>query len=205
MNTPPKKRRHDTAKAVEQLEREKPPGAYASSLSNPDYAIRLAGIVSEFVHLETNMIKVLAVLLGMKDTHTARYVWRSVKSPKGRIEMLRTLLQEAPENIEAPDLYDVILSDFGSINARRNDFVHGQWFTEMSTQKVMLAKLNTDPHGFGFHAAAAIELTELQGLHEDIRSLNQLINYQVGIALFVKRLAEHPPQTSAPEEAPDKG
>lgn len=205
MNTPPKKRRHNKAKALEQLEREKPPGAFVSSLNHPQYAIRLAGIVSAFVHLETNMVKVLAMLLGMKDTHTARYVWRSVKSPKGRIEMLRVLLQEAPENMDLPDLYDVILSDFASINARRNDFVHGQWYTEVSNQTVMLAKLNTDPHGFGFHAAEPVELKELETLHADIRSLNQFINQQVGMTLWLKRLAERPPSSNEPDQDSDQG
>ncbi|HEX8482872.1 MAG TPA: hypothetical protein VF650_13300 [Allosphingosinicella sp.] len=200
MNTPPKKRRHDKDKALETLERAKPRGAWAHSLDNPEYAISLAGIVAGFVHLESNMVKVLAVLLGMKDTHTARYVWRSVKSPRGRIEMLRVLLQEAPENIDAEDHYDFILSEFSRINSRRNDFVHGQWYTDiLGSGAVMLAKLNTDPHGFGFHAAEPVELKELQTLQADIGELHRFINMWVIPAFGPRQLSEHPPPPSEPD------
>jgi hypothetical protein len=69
MNTPPKKRRHKWDWDPSNLAGRD--GTYAVGLSNPQYAELFTGIVTEFNHLETQMQKILAVLLGVTDERAA--------------------------------------------------------------------------------------------------------------------------------------
>lgn len=204
MNTPPKKRRYDQDQLLKTLGGIHVDGSrFYASIHNPRYAICLADVVSEFVHLESKMVRVLAALLGMKKADRAGYIWRSVMSPRGRIDMLRTLLQQSPENMEMPDAYDRIINDFDSINARRNDFVHGQWFTRTSDRAMWLAKLNTDPHGLGWFAAKPIKIDELKTLARDMRSLTKLINQSVQPNFWYVQNEEHLPPANEPNHESD--
>ena len=93
--------------------------------SLPDFA----HLVTSFVHLEDQMATVLAVLLGAVDANPARYVMRTIRSPTGRIDVLRALLEECQNNANRDQFYDDVIAEFASINKQRNGFVHGQWWT----------------------------------------------------------------------------
>lgn len=127
-------------------------GTYIHGLCHPDFATRFARIITEFVHLEDCMITVLAVLLGDSDTTTAGYVYRSIVSPRGRKELMERLLTLSPQNTQCGPEYDAIISEFWSLNLERNNYAHGQWYTDSHRGEVWLTVF--DEHGWGLGAGS---------------------------------------------------
>jgi hypothetical protein len=69
-----------------------PEGLFIGSLTNPEYASRFAEILSGFEHLEAAMPRILAILLGMGDFKPAGYVYRALRNPNIRSDVMRALL-----------------------------------------------------------------------------------------------------------------
>lgn len=161
MNTPAKARRFNS----EAITLPSQPGStYVLSLTKPSFARLLAQIVSEFVHLEIEMADVLAVVLGMSQRQPADYVMRAIIAPRGRISLMQELLEKSYINKELSAKYDKTISEFSSINTARNNYVHGQWYTEINNKHVCLAKLRKDEHGFGLLAAEVEPRGDLEAL-----------------------------------------
>src|SRR5689334_13533848 len=108
MNTRPKLKRY-----------KKPPEAdwgkdalFVGHIEDPEILKHLAAVMTGFVHLELRMASVLAVLLGSRDRIAAGYVMNAIKSPSGRIDVMKELLEKAPINQNLGPEYDQIIRDF---------------------------------------------------------------------------------------------
>lgn len=167
MNTPPLRRRF-----VMPWDRMRFPaetGTAAAQLSNPEYAIRFAMIVSEFEHLEDAMAAMMALLMGSPDKHSAGYILRAIRSPSARREVMTTLLQQAPHNQHLGPEYDDHLAEYTALSRARNDYVHGLWYTDEDDGSVRLARKNE--HGLSFLLAAPEPIENLDNILGRIRSL----------------------------------
>lgn len=150
-----------------------PDGRYVAILTNGDYAVRFAALLSTFVHLEERMGYVLAALLNSTDHNPAGFVLRAIKSPKGRLDVMRDLLELAPYNADVPENYDAIIREFSQLSRIRNIYAHGLWWTSAATQEVYLAEENED--GYGFTKARPVTLEELEAAITRIGELRRAI------------------------------
>src|SRR5689334_17916364 len=120
MNTPRKKKRF-TRHPIENWES----GTWAGVLSDPDYQAALGRIASSYEHLETAMTNVFAALMGSSDVLAAGYVYRSLRNPSIKGQLMWHLLEVAPHNKDTPEWFDDVLKAHNSIRSRRNEYVHG--------------------------------------------------------------------------------
>lgn len=172
MNTPRKKRRFD---GFPGLRFDLPAGLYSDGLSNPEAARLLGMIVTEFTHLETRMKHLFGSLAGLDDPRTAAYILDSIFAVSSRIDIMRNLLEMAPRNAEAADEYDWILTEFREVNSLRNQYVHGEWFEHQESGEIRLARPRENPHDIPLLSATSFDPTELDGLLERIRNLQDRI------------------------------
>jgi hypothetical protein len=168
MNTPKKIKRHNP-KFKSLWDRDAPTGHFSGVIGDPAIGHAVASLAAGFVHLENAMAMVLAVLLGSDDNVMAGYVMRAIKSPKGRIDLMRNLLELAPSNKGLPADYDDILDEFWDLNGLRNDFVHAEWWTH-SEGSVYATFF--DKHGMGLVNGRKIEATEITDI---IGRMNTLV------------------------------
>lgn len=167
MNTAPTPKRHKV-----ELPSRPVFDSLSISLKSEAHAIRLAQITTSFVHLEDRMALLLTVLMGTDDNTVAGYIMRSIKSPRGRFDLMKDLLEKAAINRERGAEYDEILREFWSINKARNDFVHGRWYTR-GPDDVLLAK--QDEHGLALFQAMPVDIKDMDSLLERIWALSQLL------------------------------
>jgi hypothetical protein len=147
-----------------------PRGTYVPGIANPEVAQALAGVVTGFTHLEYIMAFVMQYLLGDPDTFAGAIIVSALRSPKARIDLLNELLAQWPEERRGklnPAFADVI-GRFISINGRRNNYVHGLWWThaEDPALRAYLGKI-----GAGMSTARPVEAKELQDFFEEMNSL----------------------------------
>ena len=98
----------------------------------------ISRVLTDFVYLEERMASVLAVLLGSSDKVAASYVMRAIKSPTGRIDVMKELLECAPINEKLGPEYDEMLKEFRSLSTERNIIAHGRWWTDLNTRETLL-------------------------------------------------------------------
>jgi hypothetical protein len=168
MNIPRQKKRHKVQFELPTV----PSGTYVSALANEQYAIRFARIITEFEHLESQMPRVLAELIGIKyiwPMSPAGYIWRVLRNPSIKTDVLRRLLEMAPNNKNADEKFDQILSEYDELRTKRNHLAHGLWFTNEEDMSVYLAI--SDPHGLDFMKAKPIPISDLDNLLLKIRGL----------------------------------
>lgn len=134
MNTPPKIRRY-----------RKPPESlvitdrlFVGVIDDAAILKALSRVLTGFVYLEQRMASVLAVLLGSSDKIAASYVMRAIKSPSGRIDVMKELLECAPINEKLGPEYDAMLKEFRSISTERNIYAHGRWWTDVKNNETLL-------------------------------------------------------------------
>lgn len=111
-------------------------GAYRAGITSPEFQSVLGDIVSRWVHLEELMIRFMALLLGNTERPPARQIFRSVANNRARIEIMRSLLEESPSNKDKGPEYDAIISEFEAIGKERNKYVHGLWWTDLTSGQV---------------------------------------------------------------------
>jgi len=195
MNTPPKVKRYTYTKNSFQTLG----GSYASGLFDPKYSLALAAIVSGFPHLEGMMGHLLAVLLGLDDTEidTAGYVLRAIKSPSGRTDIMKDLLELSPRNVGLGPEYDEILKEFRAVSRLRNEYVHGLWFTHNEGTEILLAI--RDEHGWGLLAAAPVKIEDMELVSVRIWNLYFKV-FKTTLPEFQKRRPA--PESHLPSEVP---
>jgi hypothetical protein len=164
MNTPRKIKRHSPLPFNPHAR-----GHFALNASNPEIAVPLSILITEFVHLEAMMERVLSVLLGTDDVRTVGYVYRAIISPKGRQDLMQQLLTLAPINQRHGGEYDEILAEFRSLNLERNKYAHGKWWTHIENGESWLS--SHDQHGFGLGAAHTVKADDLDPVIRRIRGL----------------------------------
>lgn len=164
MNTPPKRRRYTKLPA-----RNLPKGTvFIGTVEDAGVAKEFAHVMTSFVYLEERMASVLAVLLGSSDKIAASYVMRAIKSPTGRIDVMKELLEKAPINKSLGGEYDHIIREFRSISAERNIYAHGRWWTDYKTRETFLDE--TDDPIEALHVRRTVTQKELNQL--GVRMLN---------------------------------
>jgi hypothetical protein len=171
MTTPKKTKRFSAVIPADKKGDDQPSGNYSGGIHNTEIAVRLANIVANFVHLEERMSFVLAILLGASHEEPAKYVLRSIKSPKARIDVMKALLTEAPSNVQRDSSYDEIIDEFADINNLRNGFVHGIWWTHESG-RVFLSRFLDDFQGM---VAREVKPHEMDQLLARMHALTQKI------------------------------
>jgi hypothetical protein len=86
-------------------------------------------LAAAFSHLDEALCRIFCDLMGDTYNLPLREIYRSVISPNGRVQMLRTLLEKTDLNRLKSNWYDHILADFSDLKAIRNDYLHGLWWT----------------------------------------------------------------------------
>lgn len=98
-------------------------------------------------------------------------------SQDARIKLFRAVLERSPLNKEKPALYDQIIDEFYSLNAARNKFLHGLWYTYAGNERVFLAEATADE--FSFIEQREIKIGEIQAVTKRISDLTRKIIYDV--------------------------
>ena len=169
MNTSPKRRRY---KPPPQIDLGKD-DIFVGTIESTEVAKRFAEVMTGFVYLEERMASVLAVLLGNSDRIAASYVLRAIRSPTGRIEVMKDLLENSPMNAELGEEYDHILREFRSINAERNTYAHGKWWTDFRNKQTIIDE--TDDPNEPLHVRRVVTAEELKALDDRILELHGVI------------------------------
>jgi hypothetical protein len=197
MNTPRKLKRFGQKK----FNFKGPPGGtYSAGLYSTPHAEALAAIASGFVHLEGAMSSLLGVLMGATDRETPGYILRSIKSPKGRIDVMEDLLQLAPGNRGLDGSFDEMIDEFAAVSKLRNIYVHGLWWTADTPDKEpYLAE--GDEHGWGFSVSDKGDLEKMRALIERIWALYKRVVLTCGpmIAQRSNRATGQPSSDTTPE------
>lgn len=195
MNTPKQKRRHKPKK----MSRQHSGRAFTLGLTNTDYAMQFALILSEFEHLDSTMMpQVLWRLMGSKHSDVAGYIYRTLRNPNIKYSILETLLEKSSVNAEHPDEYDRILALYREVRGARNDYAHGLWYTA-EDGKVFLAK--SDDDGLAFFDAKEEPITALGHALVQIRTLKNLIIDTVSISPAELRRLSSPQPPGEPTSA----
>jgi hypothetical protein len=159
--------------------------AYAFGLTSKEHAAMLGAIAAAFEHLNSDMHKLLALLMGSGDERLPAYIYRSLISAAARIQLMRSLLQKAPNNKHLDSKYDMYISEFEGIAAERNAYIHGLWYTQQQDQSVLLAR--KDEHGLGLFQSQPVTVDELHELLSRIHRLVAIINADVWPAVVALR------------------
>jgi hypothetical protein len=198
MNTARKKRRYSPV-GVGPSGPPWPDGLFVGSLRNPEYATRFAAILSQFEHLEAAMPRILTILLGMTDAKPAGYVYRALRNPNIRSDVMRTLLEKAPHNAQLGDEFDDLLTEYEAVRSGRNGYAHGLWYTHEKSKAVFLAR--RDEHGWGLLQAQPEPIEALDNLLKRIGDLLTTIHRVDAKVRPRKQLrVGNPPQSATPRK-----
>lgn len=162
-------------------------------LRHPTHAGYLANILSNWPHVEDLMIGVLSDLLGSTPHAPARQIFKSIISNQARQKVMLALLQRAKINRDKGKQYDEIITQFHELNACRNIYVHGLWFTHVNTGKVFLAEESLDDHHF--FESREVPIQEMEGMVNRMWALtNKIRNRAKPNWVTVSASPETPPQ-----------
>ena len=146
-------------------------------------------LLSYWPHVEETIIIVFEELISGEYTLTNEAVYRSsreiflsIRSPSARINVMRSLLEEAHHNKEKNVIYDEIIDEFHSLNKIRNDYVHGRWLWN-EDEKILL-----------FWMPTADNLLNIEPRPVKIEELSLVFNRMV--ALMEKIRLRHAPLSS---------
>jgi hypothetical protein len=159
MNTPKTKvpKRYST-KRLDPIKT--PDGTYSSGIWNTKIVTHFGQIAGYWPHVEDAMIDVLKDLLGGQPSTPARQIFRSVISNAARKKMMTAVLERSSLNVTKTQFYDDILEEFGALNARRNTYVHGLWYTHNGHRVFLCEESLDDFHHFEAREVHETELAE---------------------------------------------
>lgn len=153
-------------------------GTFAYGLGDERYQKALGEIAASYEHLEGAMPYVLAALMGTADDTAAGYVYRTIRNPRTRSDLMWRLLESAPHNANAPEWFDDILRAHDSIRKRRNDYMHGIWSLRTDDRSTFLAVF--PEHGPYMPSEARREpLENLTGLVEETKQLTLRVHREI--------------------------
>lgn len=170
MNTPPKRRRYEKPPA----RRLKKDDLFVGTIEDAEINKQFSLIMTGFVYLEGRMASVLAVLLGASDKIAASYVLKAIKSPTGRIDVMKELLEKAPINKKLGEEYDHIIREFRAISTQRNLYAHGKWWTDFRTNETILDE--TEDPTTSLHQRRIVAAEELARFDKRIFNLHVAIH-----------------------------
>lgn len=123
---------------------------------------------------------VLDRLLGVKN-RVAGHISRTILSPAARIDLMRALLERAPQNSGRPTYFDEIIAEFQAVTKLRNQYAHGKWETCDQTGDLYLVRPNDDPYMLGTLVAEKFDLSEMQETKRRIFDLMMRVYREVGV------------------------
>lgn len=170
MNTPPRRKRYEKPPPQKLSKKD----IFVGTIEDPKINEQFSLIVTGFVYLEERMASVLAVLLGASDAIASGYVLQAIKSPSGRIDVMKELLERAPINKKLGDEYDHIIREFRAISAQRNLLAHGKWWTDFRTNETILDE--TEDPNISLHVRRVVTVEELELLDKRIFALHVAIH-----------------------------
>lgn len=151
---------------------EVPGGHYCAGIWDEAFAARIGQLAAAFSHLDEALCRIFCDLMG--DTHNLplREIYRSVISPNGRVQMLRTLLETTDLNRLKSNWYDNVLADFSDLKAIRNDYLHGLWWT-FEDGRLFFAK--PTPDSLSLHNWREVSTAEVEKVITRIHKLTNRI------------------------------
>jgi hypothetical protein len=138
-----------------------PEGHYKPGILNEGFAALFGRNISIWVHVEDLMIGVLQDLLGGGKRAPARQIFHSIVSNQARKSLLLTCLQRSKINAKKTDIYETIIQQFSNLNAKRNTFLHGLWYTHESGRVFLSESAVDDFHYFNSREVKIEELEEM--------------------------------------------
>jgi hypothetical protein len=168
---------------------------YSATLIPSEFAGTVGIIVSRWAHLEERMIEILSLLISDVGLAPARQIFRSVNSTHARIEIMRSLLQEAATNMGKGPLYDEIIKEFESLTDERNNYVHGLWWTN-DKGRVLRANPSETRDTILILDAHPVTLKQAKHVVSRMAALHHLIN--LAVSQNMERHLSLPPTPSPP-------
>lgn len=146
-----------------------PDGRFESGLANDDFVLAIGRIVTFFPLLERSMSEIMSELIGGTDA-PVRQIFYSITNQQARIDVMRSLLEEAQANQSRDSTWDFIIDDFASISESRSDYTHGIWWTH-ETGRIFLEPPNPSPsRAFGKREVRLNELNTVIDRMNDLAS-----------------------------------
>jgi hypothetical protein len=168
-----------------------PEGKYEAGLLNGACAQKIGEITTYWPQLEEMMIQVLARLLGDPEA-PARQVFHSMYTSRYRVNAMRALLTKSRINEHKGKAYDDVIDEFENIGKKRNDYVHGLWYTHTATGTTFLAKPSDSDLGLSFLERREVPLHELESV---VNRMNKLVHK------IIHEIAEPETDRSGPSPA----
>ncbi|MCJ2073971.1 hypothetical protein MKK75_35155 [Methylobacterium sp. J-030] len=144
-----------------------PDGRFESGLANDDFVLAIGRIVTFFPLLERSMSEVMSELIGGYDA-PVRQIFYSITNQQARIDVMRSLLEEAQVNQSRGATWDFIIDDFASVSKSRSDYADGIWWTH-ETGRIFLEPPN--PSSSKISNKREINLTELNDVIDRMNDL----------------------------------
>jgi hypothetical protein len=198
MNTPPKIRRYKRPPTV----KFKKDDLFVGTIDDRDVAKAFADVMTSFTSLEQRMASVLAVLLGNSDTVAAAFILDAIKSPSGRIDVMKDLLERAPINKKLGGEYDRILREFRQISVERNTYAHGRWWTDFRRKETILDE--TDDPTEHLHVRRKVTAADLNALDDRMLKLHIAIHDGPEAELKKRQKAGLRPRRAPSQGAPPR-
>jgi hypothetical protein len=171
-----------------------PDGHYKPGILNEGFAALFGRNISIWVHVEDLMIGVLQDLLGGGKRAPARQIFHSIVSNQARKSLLLTCLQRSKINAKKTDIYETIIQQFSNLNAKRNTFLHGLWYTHESG-RVFLSESAVDD--FHYFNSREVKIEELEEMDKAMGLLSSTIMMRRSPSLAkLIALPQKPQQTS---------
>jgi hypothetical protein len=113
-------------------------------------------------------------LIGSKSA-PARQIFHSVISNNARKILMLACLQKSRINVRKNDLYENIIAQFSALNATRNAFLHGLWYTHESGRIFLSESAVNDFH---YTDAREVKIEELENMSQAMVILANTITYR---------------------------
>jgi hypothetical protein len=165
-------------------------GKYEAGIKTEKFAALFGQTIATWVHVEDLMIQVLQDLLGSKSA-PARQIFHSIISNRARKMLMLACLQKARINIRKTDLYENMISQFSAINATRNTFLHGLWYTHESGRIFLSESAVNDFH---YTDAREVKIEELEDMNKAMAILANTITHRRSPSLARLISSSHKPQ-----------
>lgn len=163
-----------------------PDGRFESGLANDDFVLAIGRIVTFFPLLERSMSEVMSELIGGYDA-PVRQIFYSITDQQARINVMRSLLEEAQVNQGRGATWDFIIDDFAAISESRSEYAHGIWWTH-ETGRIFLESPN--PSSRSPFSKREVNLNELNTVIDKMNDLASRL-HDVIIERLEKLAARH--------------
>jgi hypothetical protein len=131
-----------------------PKGEWTAGINNAEHAALVGQFITALVHVEEHLAIFFGrlILLPTMSPDVARQSFRAVRFAEGKINLLRSVLQNSQVHAEKPIIFDEVIDGYETANGKRNDYAHSLWYTHESG-RVFMTKATTDALRFDENTA----------------------------------------------------